>query len=356
MKKRLGIIFGGKSDEHEISILSASSIIDAVDKSKYEVIQLGINKAGNWYLITDDMKGISSLNDSRIKTLIPSSDSERGGATSIKMGDLKDLLDFVFPVLHGPFGEDGTIQGLFEMMDLPYAGCGVTSSALSMDKIFTKEIWIRAGLPVCRHESVNIYDIENNRDTVLKEIEISMGYPLFIKPANMGSSVGITRAGNINELINAVDEALKYDNRVIIEEEIRGRELETAVLGNNIVKAAEVGEIVAAGTFYDYESKYCDGSTKLFVPADIPDSKSEEIRKLAVKAYKALGGNGFARVDFFMEDETGRIYLNEMNTIPGFTEFSMFPSLWMEAGLEYGQLIERIIELGYERYNAKNNR
>ena len=355
MKKRLGIIFGGKSDEHEISILSASSIIDAVDRLKYEVIQIGISKAGGWYLITDDMSDISSLSDERIKTLIPSG-SERDDAKKLKLGEFADLMDFAFPVLHGPFGEDGTIQGLFEMLELPYAGCGVTSSALSMDKIFTKEMWIRAGLPVCRHKAVNAYDIENNRDAVLKDVETLLGYPLFIKPANMGSSVGITKAWNMEELINGAYEALNYDSRIIIEEEIKGREFETGVLGNNTVQAAEVGEIVTAGKFYDYESKYRDGSTRLYIPADIPDSTVEEVRLLAVKAFKTLDGSGFSRVDFFMEEETGKIYLNEMNTIPGFTRFSMFPLLWKESGLEYGQLIERIIELGYERYYTKNNR
>ena len=354
---KLGIIFGGKSDEHEISVLSASSVISAIDKNKYEVIQIAINKAGEWYIITDKMDDIVSLDDDRIRTLIPSERKEHPGAERLEFGSFRNLIDFAFPVLHGPFGEDGTIQGMFEMLDIPYAGCGVTASALSMDKIFTKEVWLRASLPVCRHKSVNASTLENEemKKKVYEDIENEIGFPMFIKPANMGSSVGISKALDKQELDRGLKTAFNYDNRVIIEEEIKGRELETAVLGNNIVDAAAVGEIVTTGNFYDYDSKY-KGASKLFVPADIPDETAEDIRRLAVNAFKALDGSGFSRVDFFLEEGTGKILLNEMNSIPGFTKFSMFPLLWREACVEYGELIERIIELGYERYNTKNNR
>lgn len=354
--KKLGIIFGGKSDEHEISILSASSIVAAMEGSQYEVIKIGINKNGNWYLITDKMDDITSLDDERIHTLIPSECEERESAKEISVGELSQTIDFAFPVLHGPFGEDGTIQGLFEMMDIPYAGCGVAASALAMDKIFTKEIWIRSGLPVCKHKIIRKSDVSNHLEKKLMDIANALGYPLFVKPANMGSSVGINRASNMDELENAVHEALKYDSRVIIEEEIIGRELETAVLGNSNVEAAAVGEIVTTGKFYDYESKYKDGMTKLFIPADIPEDAKSQISRIAIDSFRALDGSGFGRVDFFLEEKTGKILLNEINTIPGFTKFSMFPSLWAKAGVEYRELIERIIDLGYERYNAKNNR
>lgn len=354
--QRLGIIFGGRSDEHEISILSASSVVGSIDRSKYEVVTIGINKCGEWYHITDDVSNITALDDERIKNLIPTEGEGRDGAKRINLGEFREIMDFAFPVLHGPFGEDGTIQGMFEMMDIPYAGCGVTASALAMDKIFAKEMWIRAGLPVCKHGVIKEFDVTDGFDEKLKAISDKLGYPLFVKPANMGSSVGISRAQNIDELKDAVHEALKYDSRVIIEEEIIGRELETGVLGNNMVEAATVGEIVAAGQFYDYESKYKDDSTLLYIPADITADTAEKIRHIAVEAFRELDGSGFARVDFFLEEGTGRILLNEVNTIPGFTKYSMFPSLWDKAGVEYKDLIERIINLGYERYNAKNNR
>ncbi len=354
--KKLGIVFGGRSDEHEVSILSASSIINTIDKTKYEVIKIAISRSGSWHIITAKMDDITSLSDVRIKTLVPADGSEREGAKLLKLGDFKDLVDFVFPVLHGPYGEDGTIQGMFEMLDIPYAGCGVTSSALSMDKIFTKEVWIRAGLPVCKHKSINACEFMEHGEKKLKNIADELGYPLFVKPANMGSSVGITKAVGMKSFKEAMKTAFQYDSRVIIEEEILGRELETAVLGNNIISTAAVGEIVSSGEFYDYESKYKDGNTELIIPADIPKNIAAEIRDLAAKAYSALDGSGFARVDFFLEEGTGRVLINEMNTIPGFTKYSMFPALWNEAGVGYTELIERIIDLGYERYNVKNNR
>jgi D-alanine-D-alanine ligase len=356
--KKLGIIFGGKSDEHQVSILSASSVINAIDKSKYKVVQIGIGRDGSWYHILDRMDDITSLDDSRIHTLIPQNSQEQslGNPEKISFDHLKDMIDFAFPVLHGPFGEDGTIQGLFEMLDIPYAGCGVAASALAMDKVFTKEIWIRAGLPVCRHKSIDSSVDESEREEHLKTIAEELGFPIFVKPANMGSSVGVSRATDMKELIKSVAYALNYDHRIIIEEEINGRELETAVLGNNIINVASVGEIVAKGGFYDYDSKYKDGSTELTIPANLPEDICGKIRELAKKAYMALDGKGFSRVDFFLDELNGNVFINEMNTIPGFTRYSMFPGLWNDAGLGYNELIERIIELGNERYNAKNNR
>jgi len=364
--KTIGIIFGGKSDEHEVSILSASSVLDAIDKSKYNVLPIAINKIGDWYLITEKMDDIISLSDDRINTLIPPDDrnntlipgngTDTNGKRKIGFSEIKGLIDFAFSVIHGPFGEDGSIQGMFEILDIPYAGCGVTSSALSMDKIFTKEVWIEEGLPVCRHRSINDTVPEEEKKNLLGDIAEDLGFPLFVKPANMGSSFGITKVCQMSELEEAVNIAFGFDRRIIIEEGIDGRELEVAVLGNSGVDASVVGEIITSREFYDYKSKYRDGTTELMIPAELPEAVADRIRDLATKAYKSVDGRGFARVDFFLENGTGRILINEINTIPGFTKYSMFPALWNESGIENDRLIERIIELGYERYNAKNNR
>jgi D-alanine-D-alanine ligase len=351
---RLGIIFGGKSGEHEVSILSAASVAGAIDRAKYEPVLIGINKKGRWFLTEESMDGVKTLDDPRVKTLIP--DGTGDSRRELDPGRLSALLDFAFPVLHGPYGEDGKAQGLFEMLDLPYSGCGVAASAIAMDKIFTRELWIRAGLPVCGHtvlrERAYLADPASERERIAEEF----GYPVFVKPANLGSSVGIGKARDANTLKSAIEEAFLYDSRLIIEEGVDCRELETGVLGNEIPEVAAIGEVVPAAEFYDYDSKYRSDATKIFIPADIPSDTVGTIAALARKAYIALNAEGFARVDFFLERKSGRVLLNEINTIPGFTAYSMFPSLWRAAGLDYRDLIERIIGLGYERYHAKNHR
>jgi len=257
--------------------------------------------------------------------------------------------------LHGPFGEDGTIQGLFEMADIPYGGCGVLGSSVAMDKAFAKEIFAKANIPICKHIVIFKEEIDADLDGTIEKIENQLPYPIFVKPANMGSSVGITKARNKDELITALHEAIKYDRRLVLEEGLNCRELETAVLGNYNAKAAVAGEILPSAEFYNYTAKYFDGGqSKLCIPAEIVLEISEEIREIAVKAYKLIDCAGYARIDFFLEKETNKIYLNEINTIPGFTKYSMFPLLWAEAGIPYPKLIERIIELGIERYLAKN--
>jgi D-alanine-D-alanine ligase len=354
--KRIGVIFGGRSREHEISVLSAASVMDAMDRGRYEVVPIGIGKSGEWFHITADMSGLRALDDERYAFLIPEAGRESGLARRIDIGEFLRLVDFAFPVLHGPYGEDGTIQGLFEMLDIPYAGCGVACSAISMDKIFTKEMLIRAGIPVCKHVATYAFDFARNRDGELNKIEGRLTYPVFVKPANMGSSVGVSKARDRETLAAAIDEALRYDSRVLVEKAAQGRELETAMLGNDEPRVGAVGEIISASEFYDYDAKYLSGSSELCIPADIPADVAREVGTLATAVYKTLGGAGFARIDFFYEEKSGKIYVNEMNTIPGFTAYSMFPLLWQAKGVAYSELIERIIGFGYERHLAKNNR
>lgn len=343
---RLGIVFGGRSGEHVVSLMSAASVISAVDAGKYETVYIGITRRGEWKLFSGAVSEIESGEWEKT-------------ASPLDVGGLKDMIDFAFPVLHGPYGEDGRIQGLFEMLDIPYAGCGVLASALAMDKLAAKEIFAFQGLPVCKYTAVTEEEFRDGGEAAAHRIERELGgkYPLFVKPANMGSSVGISKVKDNAGLISAITAAAEYDRRIVVEEAIDGRELETGVIGNTRAKAAAVGEITPSAEFYDYNAKYFDGGkSKICVPADIPAGISGRIRELAVEAYEALGCEGFARVDFFLENGSGKIYLNEINSIPGFTKFSMFPLLWQASGLTYPGLLERIVDLGYERYNSKDHR
>lgn len=344
--KRLGVVFGGRSGEHEISLMSATSVIKAMDTKKFQIVMIGISKKGEWLLFDG-----------------PVEDIETGAwekqACHFDIGGLKQQVDIVLPVLHGPFGEDGTIQGLFEMMDIPYCGCGVLASALAMDKMVSKELFAHAGLPVCKYTLVFSEKLAKEEDLreEIRRIEEAVPYPMFVKPSNMGSSVGITKVKSREGLLDALEIAGKHDRRIIVEEGIDCRELEAGVLGNYFGEVSVVGEILPSQEFYDYKAKYFDGGkSRMCIPAEISGEISEEIKSLALKAYEAIDGSGFARIDFFQEKSTGKIYINEINTIPGFTRFSMFPSLWGATGLGYAELLERIVNLGYERYNAKNNR
>ncbi len=349
---KIGVIFGGRSGEHEISLMSAASVINALDKTRFQPFFFGITKEGKWKYF----EGTTSE--------IESGQWEKKGKM-FNPGQLKEMVDFALPILHGPYGEDGTIQGLFEMIDIPYAGCGVLASSVAMDKAIAKDIFAKADLPICKHaltytESFMSADKTADEKLLAEEaekIEQRVPYPMFVKPANMGSSVGITKAKDREDLYKALIEAAKYDRRIVIEEGIDCRELETGVIGNHAPQAAAVGEILPSAEFYDYKAKYFDGGqTKICVPADIPEDIKGQIRDIAVKASMAIDCAGFARVDFFLEKKTNRIYINEINTIPGFTKFSMFSKLWEEAGIPYPQLIERIVDFGYERYHAKNSR
>ena len=348
-RKKIGIIFGGRSNEHEVSVMSAAAVIEFIDREKYEPVPFFIDKTGAWYLAGISLDGLSEITDPRIEEL--ASKSER-----VTISEFDAMTDFAFPLLHGPYGEDGTIQGLFEMLGKPYAGCGVAASALSMDKIFMKDVWAKAALPIEDFTYTTRYACERDIKEEAARIEREIPYPIFMKPANMGSSVGISRATDRSGIEAAIEKALKYDRRVIAEKSIEGRELEIAVTGNETPEFSAVGEIIPNAVYYDYNSKYKSSGTKLIIPADIPDSVKSEIEELAVMAYKALDGEGFARIDLFYSEEKGRVYLNEMNTIPGFTKYSMFPVLWREKGVGFSELIERIIILGYERHNITNNR
>lgn len=342
--KKIGVIFGGKSGEHEVSLLSATAVIKSIDREKFDVVMIGITKNGQWKLYDGAVDNIAD-------------GSWEITAEPMKVGDISDKVDFALPILHGPFGEDGTIQGLFEMLDIPYGGCGVLGSALCMDKICAKEIFIRNNLPTSKYVMALGEDVYENVEKVADMVLANLKYDIFVKPSNMGSSVGISKVRNREELIEALKLAAKYDRRIIVEEGINCREVETGVMGNRVPEAAVVGEIIPKKDFYDYNAKYSDDAgTELSIPADLPEKTSEQIREIAKKAYVALDCAGFARCDFFIDKDTGEIYINEINTIPGFTKYSMFPSLWEATGLPFGKQVERIIELGYERYYAKNNR
>ncbi len=352
LKNRIGVLFGGRSEEHEVSLASACFVIKALNPDKFEPIYIGITKDGEWKKYEGPSENIKD-------------GSWEKYSREFNPGELKNTVDFVLPVLHGPYGEDGCIQGFLETMNIPYGGCGVLASSVSMDKQIFKQLMKEAGLDVCGYTSLTRREIHKDTAGAAMKVIKAVNLPCFIKPANMGSSVGISKAKTKDELVEALKNACRYDDKIVAEEFIEARELEIAVLGeaerageeNDACKLTCIGEILPEKEFYDYKAKYMSCRTsKLIIPADIEPEAKEKITKMARRAYKAVGGFGFGRVDFFMEKSTGRIYINEINTIPGFTEGSMFPLLWQKCGLTPRQIIERIIDLGYERYHAENNR
>lgn len=354
MGKRLNVavIFGGKSGEHEVSLMSATNVLKAMDKEKYSIYMIGITKQGKWMTYKGEVDKIADGSWEKEAAEMDREETINLLFSKLFKGEAESRIDVVFPVLHGPNGEDGTIQGLFEMLDVSYVGCSVTASALGMDKGFSKQLFKDAGLPVGEYAVVLKADIEKDIASIKGMVEDKFTYPVFVKPVNMGSSVGITKAHNGEELIRGLKDACKYDRKVMIEENINCREFECAVLGNNDPVASGVGEIIPSREFYDYEAKYFDdGKSVLVIPAQLPDSKIEEFREAAVKAYKALDCCGMARVDFFLDKETDKIYINELNTIPGFTKISMYPKLWDAAGVSYSNLIDKLIDLAVERHN-----
>jgi D-alanine-D-alanine ligase len=364
-KLRVGILFGGRSGEHEVSLLSAASILKAIDRNKYEVIPIGINKQGEW-LPPAEARQLLEGNPSsepKSKTLQLNASAEILQQTS----PLTQSLDVIFPVLHGTFGEDGTIQGLLELADIAYVGSGVLGSATGMDKSAMKQLFAAAGLPQTPH--VNLLRSEWHADPKrsTKLIEKNLSYPIFVKPANLGSSVGISKVHDRSELAPAMDLAASFDRKLIIEQGVGGpnakpRELEVSVLGNDSPDASVVGEIVPGAEFYDYNAKYHSAASLPIIPADITEAESNQIRKMAIAAFRACDCAGLARVDFLMEPaakskkgkrKPSRIYLNEINTMPGFTSISMYPKLWQATGLPYKQLIDRLIALAIERHHEK---
>ena len=355
MKKRLAVIFGGQSSEHEVSCISAANVISGLDKDKYEIHRIGITKEGHWlYVEESEALADGSWRQGTVSAVI-SPDRQTRGILKIERGHCEAIpIDVAFPVLHGLYGEDGTVQGLFELAGIPYVGCGVLASAASMDKISTKIFVERLGIRQAAYVTDISKGTENVRQTV-EEVEKKLGYPVFVKPSNAGSSQGVSKACDREELERAIALAKEHDSRVLIEEAIDGREIECAVLGGQKPEASPVGEILSAAEFYDYDSKYnfdnkYDGAeSETVVDPDLPEAVKEEIRKNAVAIFQAVSGFGLSRVDFFVEKDTDEVVFNEINTLPGFTSISMYPMLWAAAGVERAELLDRLIELAYTR-------
>lgn len=360
---RIGVLFGGRSGEHEVSLQSARAVMDALERAGHEVVPVGINKQGRWLVGGDPLHALSSgtLSSERGATMLP--EPGRGGL--VPLAEREDALeplaaratigtlDVLFPVLHGTYGEDGTVQGLFELAAVPYAGSGVLGSALGMDKVVQKSLLRGLGLPVADFLSVTRRSLEQDPEAIVRDIEASLGYPCFTKPANLGSSVGVSKASDRAELLRGLEEAARYDAKLLVERAIDARELECAVLGNDAPEASVVGEILPAGEFYDYRAKYLDTGSQAIIPADVPESVSEEVRRLAVTAFTALNCSGLARVDFFLERGSAKLLINEINTMPGFTEISMYPKLWEASGVSFPALVSRIAELALERFEER---
>ena len=359
-KLRVGIIFGGKSAEHEVSINSAKNVMRALDKNKYEAIPIGIGKDGRWLTRGDPLKVLTG-GESSLPQLLGSGyqivDERSTGRELIPGTQVSGLpeVDVIFPVLHGPFGEDGTVQGLLELADIPYVGAGVMSSAVGMDKAAMKDLFRSHKLPMPKYVIIKRREWERTPELAAQRIASEIGYPCFVKPANMGSSVGVHKVHVVEELPGAMKDAAAYDRKIVVEYAIpNARELECSVLGNDDPIASIVGEVVPSHEFYDYEAKYVDESSQLLIPAPIDQAVADRVRDLSIKAFRALDCAGMARVDFFLARETNELFLNELNTIPGFTPISMYPKLWAASGLSYSELIDRLIDLALERHDDKH--
>jgi len=358
---RIGVLFGGRSTEHEVSILSAQSIISAMDPDRFEPVPLYIDKEGRW-LVGGSLKRLVSDDAAREYVYLPPDPTQHSlipadGFPSLAREEAQGVglppLDAVFPIFHGLNGEDGTIQGLLELANIPYVGAGVLGSALGLDKIYMKRAFAAVGLPVVDYLAITRRKYEQDPDAFIALVEQRIGYPCFSKFANSGSSVGTTKAHNRAELAEGLRLAASFDRKILVERAVDARELEVSVLGNDDPQASVVGEVVPAHEFYDYEAKYLDEGSRLLIPAPIESNVADEVRAMALKAFQAVDAAGMARVDFFLERTTGRIILNELNTIPGFTRISMYPKLWEASGLAYPKLIERLVELAIERHNDK---
>jgi D-alanine-D-alanine ligase len=386
MKKlRVGILFGGRSGEHEISLLSAASVFKAIDQNKYEVVPIGITKDGRW-LTSSDAERLLHGKPLETERQLRAGDPEATSAAAVlqsgesvvvppephkssmtafqtdapvrRASDRAINVDVIFPVLHGTFGEDGTIQGLLELADIPYVGAGVLGSAAGMDKDIMKSLFRAAGLPIVKHVSVLRSEWESSPKKVQKLVESKLKYPVFVKPANLGSSVGISKARDRKELGLAIDEAAKFDRKIVIEEGVGGkknkaREIECSVLGNDKPEASVPGEIVPSAEFYDYSAKYLDEGSQLIIPAKLTKAETKKVQELAIAGFRAVDCSGLARVDFLMDPKSRKIYLNEINTMPGFTSISMYPKLWAASGVGYAELISRLIQLGLDRHAEK---
>ena len=358
-KLRVGILFGGRSGEHEVSLVSARSVLNALDPEKYHITQIGISLTGAWMVGDDVLDALMTNDTSRLSTAVMFPDPARPQVFTIAAGEGADRielfaeLDLIFPVLHGTFGEDGTMQGLFELNGLAYVGAGVLGSSVGMDKALFKDVMIANQIPVVPSILVNRAEL-NDINRLLERIEKLGKYPLFVKPANQGSSVGVHKCRDMEEAIAGIMDASRYDRRILVEKGINARELEVSVLGNHNPRVSVVGEIRPTAEFYSYEAKYHDDSSELIIPAKLSPEQSSQLRDYAIRAYQAIDCAGMARVDFLLDKDSGEIFLNELNTIPGFTPISMYPKLWQASGLSYSGLIDELIRLGLERKLEKD--
>jgi D-alanine-D-alanine ligase len=361
----VGVLFGGRSGEHEVSLASARSILEHIDHRRYEVVPIGITKQGEWIVGGDPLHtlsaGLSSAGSPAALLADPSrrglwhlqvaaeSDAQERAITAVRLAEL----DVVFPVLHGTYGEDGTVQGLLELAGVPYVGSGVMASAVAMDKAIASDIFRARGLPVASYIVVKRRAWQRRPAQVIEDIEAALLYPIFVKPANLGSSVGISKAHDRGELPGALDLAARYDRKLVVQQGIEAREIEVSVLGNDDPIASVPGEVVPSREFYDYQAKYIDEDSELVIPAQLGEQTTQRVRQMAVAAYKALDCAGMARADFLLDKSTGELWVNELNTIPGFTQISMYPKLWEATGIAYPELLDRLIELAIERFEDR---
>ncbi len=350
MKKKLGLLYGGKSAEHKVSMQTAMAVIKALNTDKFDIHPIYISESGEWIRgeqLTGPVENVKQLE-------FQSKNEIQSTALSSRLFQSSEdrTFDVIFPLLHGPNGEDGTVQGLLELLNLPYVGNGVLASSAGMDKVIMKNIFEVAGLSQVKYTSFIRNDWNKDKQAAYEKVEQELGYPCFVKPANLGSSVGISKSTNREELDAAFAEAFQFDRKIIIEEGVTAREIEVGVLGNDNPEVSVAGEIVPKKDFYDYKAKYEDGDTALIIPADITEEEYQSIKENAIRAFKALDCSGLVRADFFLTKE-GKVYINEVNTMPGFTPFSMFPLLWKHSGVEYSALIEKLVELALERHEEK---
>lgn len=348
---RVGILFGGRSAEHEVSVISAQGVMAAIDQDRFQVVPMGVTKEGTWLTPQETQAALAAIRGERMGAL---EEPSRRGFSGRVLAALRKV-DVLFPLVHGTYGEDGSLQGFLEMIGIPYVGAGVAASALGMDKALQQKVFRQAGLPLPHSLVVTWPQWKNEMAAVVRQIESKLGYPCFVKPANSGSSIGTAKAGSQLDLADGLAEAFRYDRKALVEQAIEGRHIECSVLGNDDPQASPLGEIVFSRDFYDYVAKYEDPRTRLIIPADLPPEVSERLRALAIAVFRTIDCAGMGRVDFFLT-HGGQAYVNEINTIPGFTPVSMYPKLWEAAGLSYSDLITRLIELGLERHQEKQRR
>lgn len=349
---RVGVLFGGRSGEHEVSLVSAASVIRGLDPDKYEAVPIGITKDGHWLIGEGAVKMLPEVLKGGRRVML-TADPTEAALVPLDRGAGAQRLDVIFPVMHGTFGEDGTIQGMLELAGLPYVGAGVLGSAVGMDKDVSKRLCQEAGIPVVPWVTVHRWRWEKEPQTVQAGIEGKFEYPVFVKPATLGSSVGMTKVHRPSELAHALDVACEYGMKVLVEKAVSAREIEVSVLGNHEPKASVPGEIVPHREFYDYAAKYLEEGTQLVIPAELRPAQVHRIQTLAVQAFQVLELCGMARVDFFVEKKGGKLYLNEVNTIPGFTSISMYPKLWEASGIGFRELVDQLIELAFEVHREK---